>query len=125
MLQKRFKFTSSNKVEIDKDLFFQFIRSALRAKGEFDEKYYLSLYTDVEKGIRSGKIESALDHWIEAGYFEGRRPKRFIVDEDFYLKTNKDVAAALKKGIVVSAQQHFESNGLEEGRLPFKDFSLF
>jgi hypothetical protein len=84
----------------------------------FDEKWYVSTYTDVAQAVAAGVYKSGRQHFIEVGYFEGRRPQEFAVDEQWYLKSYPDVAEAIKKGDVESAHQHFILHGYNEGRLP-------
>lgn len=38
----------------------------------FDEDWYRKTYPDVDEAIREGGIESAFDHFIDHGFFEGR-----------------------------------------------------
>jgi hypothetical protein len=64
-------------------------------------------------------VQSARQHFLSDGYFEGRRPFPIIVDEKWYLATNPDVADSIRAGIVASAQEHFDKDGYREGRLPF------
>ncbi len=84
----------------------------------FDEQWYVSTYTDVAAAVAAGIYKSGRQHFIEVGYFEGRRPQDFAVDDQWYLKTYPDVAEAIKKGDVESAHQHFNQHGYNEGRLP-------
>jgi hypothetical protein len=112
-------------VSIPEQLFRRILASAIKQKGGFDEKFYLEKYPDIANAVRSKKIESGLDHYVETGYFENRWPRKLIVDERYYLEENPDVADAVRKGLVESAQKHFEQAGFIEGRLPYKDFSLF
>lgn len=39
-----------------------------------DTEWYLSTYGDVAEAVEEGVIQSARDHFIDAGYFEGRQP---------------------------------------------------
>lgn len=40
-----------------------------------DETWYCSAYPDVAEAIRAGWVSSAAEHFIAAGYFEGRAPR--------------------------------------------------
>jgi len=84
----------------------------------FDETWYLSKYTDVAEAVKAGTFNSGRQHFIEVGYFEGRRINDFEVDEKWYLATNPDVADGVNKGDIKSARQHFNEYGYEEGRFP-------
>jgi len=39
-----------------------------------DEPWYLAQYPDVSEAIQAGMFKSAKHHFVENGYFEGRRP---------------------------------------------------
>lgn len=67
------------------------------------ERWYLSQYPDVKAGIRLGRVQSAVDHFIKFGYREGRVPSKPDVDEAWYLATYPDVAEAVRNGSVKSA----------------------
>ena len=84
----------------------------------FDEKWYLTRYPDVASAVTTGIFKSGRQHFIEVGYFEGRRPREFEVDEKWYLETYPDVAEGLGKGVIKSARQHFNEHGYDEGRFP-------
>lgn len=96
------------------------ILSRLLAGVEVDEAWYLAKYDDVPHGIANGSIQSAGQHFIEHGFFEGRMPHAITVDERWYLTTYPDVAEGVRRGRLQSGQQHFDENGYKEGRLPFK-----
>jgi hypothetical protein len=68
--------------------------------------------------MQRGEFKSAKHHFVENGYFEGRRPHKFEIDEEWYLVTYPDVADGIEAGHIASAQEHFISNGYAEGRLP-------
>lgn len=104
------------KVEMTYDDLLELIKLLLRG-AEFDEKWYLSKYPDVANAVKSGVFKSGRHHFIEAGYFEGRRPCEFEVDEKWYLVSYPDVGDGIKKGKINSARQHFNENGYDEGRL--------
>lgn len=97
--------------------FLEIIRLLLRGT-IVDEKWYLTEYPDVAEAIKSGDFKSAKHHFIENGYFEGRRPHQLEVDEEWYLSTYPDVTEGIGAGHISSAQEHFLSNGYAEGRLP-------
>lgn len=85
---------------------------------EVDEQWYLSTYADVAEGIEKGLIASARQHFINHGYFEGRKPFPMNVDERWYLEINTDVAEEVRRGTFESGQGHFEAAGYREGRRP-------
>ena len=85
-----------------------------------DEEWYLKEYEDIAEAVRNGSIESAAQHFVDDGYFEGRRPFPMVVDERWYLEQYPDVAESVRKGVVTSGEQHFIEDGYREGRLPYK-----
>ena len=86
---------------------------------EIDEAWYLRTYEDIGEAVKDGAVESAKQHFVHDGYFEGRLPFPIRVDERWYLAEHPDVAESIRQGMVESAQQHFEKDGYREGRLPF------
>ena len=86
---------------------------------EVNEEWYLTEYPDIAQAIRDGKVESARQHFIDDGFFEGRRPFPMDVDERWYLEQYPDVAESVRTGVVGSGQQHFVEDGYREGRLPY------
>jgi hypothetical protein len=86
---------------------------------EVDEKWYLEQYPDIAAAIEQGIVTSAQEHFVNDGYFEGRRPFPIRVNERWYLMNNTGVADYVRQGRLVSGQQHFDENGYDEGRLPF------
>jgi len=127
-LQTLVKITGSNgnqTATIPADLFRSLLITALKAKGEFDEAYYLAANPDIRNAIKKGVVSSAAEHYYNTGYFEGKMPKRFVVDDAFYLDNNPDVAKAISQRKVKNCQLHFDTNGYQEGRTPYNGFSLF
>lgn len=112
-------------VLIPRGLFRDLLIAALRYKGVFDEDYYKKSNEDIVQAIQRGAVASAADHYYNAGYFEVRQPKAFVVDEKYYLENNPDVVKAIRAGMIGSAQQHFDACGFKEGRAPFRGFSLY
>ena len=96
----------------------------LLARVQVDENWYLAQNQDVAAAVKGGKLKSAHEHYVRAGYFENRLPAPIKVNEGWYLREYPDVSAAIKAGAVKNGQQHFESNGFKEGRLPEAGWSL-
>jgi hypothetical protein len=86
---------------------------------DLDEAWYLRTYEDIASAIQTGDVQSAKQHFVDDGYFEGRRPFAIPVDERWYLSQYPDVADSIRLGVVTSAQEHFDKDGYREGRLPF------
>jgi hypothetical protein len=104
-------------MQITREQLTSVIKSVLRGVN-VDEVWYRRTYPDVDEAIKAGSYKSAKQHFVEDGYFEGRRPGVAIVDEDWYLSVYKDVAEGVETGEITSCQDHFESHGEAEGRLP-------
>ena len=95
----------------------QLIRTLLRGV-TVHETWYRRTYPDVNEAIQTGEYKSAKHHFVENGYFEGRRPGPVVVDEQWYLAANPDVADGIENGEIASPQDHFQEHGYAEGRLP-------
>jgi hypothetical protein len=110
-------------IEVIEDRLRQLLRPIL-AQVEVDEDWYLDQNRDVAAAIAAGVFASARNHYMEAGYFEDRFPRPFVVDERWYITQYGDVADAIQRGTFRSAQQHFLISGFREGRLPHPGWSL-
>ena len=106
------------RVSLSYDDFVRIIRLMISGI-EVDEAWYLKEYEDIARAITEGKTESAKQHFVDDGYFEGRRPFAMPVDERWYLQENPDVAESVRRGVVGSGEQHFSEDGYREGRLPY------
>ena len=83
------------------------IIGSLRRSGLFDDRWYLSNYSDVA----ISKIDP-LVHYLFYGAFEGRKPNPFF-DSKWYLENNPDVAESGLNPLV-----HFVQHGATERRAP-------
>jgi hypothetical protein len=106
-----------SKINNSYDDLIEIVKLLLRGVA-FDEKWYIAKYPDVAAAIAGGIFKSGRHHFIEVGYFEGRRPRDFEVDEKWYLEAYPDVADSVGKGVIRSARQHFNEHGYDEGRSP-------
>lgn len=104
-------------VEIEADKIISMVKFLLRGI-HVDEEWYRRTYDDVDAAIKNGSYDSSKHHFVEDGYFEGRRPGPVRVDETWYVETYPDVAEGIELGEIHSAQEHFEQHGYQEGRLP-------
>jgi hypothetical protein len=104
-------------VEIEADKLVSMLKHLLRGV-HVDEEWYRKRYDDVDDAIKRGTYESSKHHFVEDGYFEGRRPGPVKVDEAWYVGAYPDIAEGLELGDIQSAQQHFDEYGIQEGRLP-------
>jgi hypothetical protein len=85
-----------------------------------DEDWYRQRYPDVAEAIDAGAYRNAKHHFVDYGYFEGRRPFEPEVDDAWYVKNNPDVRQGIEEGSILSAAAHFIEHGYEEGRLPMQ-----
>ena len=106
------------RVALSYDDFIAILRLML-AGVEVDEAWYLRENEDIARAVRDGTVQSARQHFLADGYFEGRAPFAMVVDEPWYLAQNPDVAESVRSGVVASGQQHFSEDGYREGRLPY------
>lgn len=106
------------RVNVSYEAFVTILRTMIRGI-DVDEAWYVKTYEDIGGAINEGIVSSAKHHFVNDGYFEGRRPFPITVDETWYLEQNPDVAESIRTGVVVSAQEHFDKDGYSEGRLPF------
>ena len=95
-------------------LFLQFIALA----ADYDEATYLEENPDVAAAYEAGQIADLRLHFVQVGYFEGRRASRLCVDQDWYCSTYPDVANAIREDVIPSAEVHFLSRGEIEWRAP-------
>ena len=107
------------RVSLAYDEFVKILRMMI-AGIEVDEVWYLKENGDIAQAIANGTVASAKQHFVDDGYFEGRRPFPMPVDERWYLEHNADVAESVRKGVVSGGEQHFVEDGYREGRLPFE-----
>jgi hypothetical protein len=96
------------------------VRMLLRAV-HVDEDWYGRQNPDVKEAIAKGVFRSAKHHFVESGYFEGRKPAPVLVDEEWYKQAYPDVSESVEFGELGSCQEHFDRYGEGEGRLPAED----
>lgn len=106
-----------NPITLSRDDLQWLLKELLRGI-DVDEGWYRMAYPDVDEAIRQGMYKSAKHHFVENGYFEGRRPGQVIIDESWYLQANPDIAEGIASGEIGSCQEHFDRYGEAEGRLP-------
>jgi|SRR5579872_1030022 len=119
-LKQKYRITAAadrDRVNLTHADFIEITKLLLRGVA-VDETWYIEEHPDVADAIRAGAFKSARHHFIENGYFEGRRPCPFEVDAEWYLQHYPDVADGIGDGSIASAEEHFNQNGYGEGRLP-------
>ncbi len=110
-------FESSKNLSVPAPLLRLLLQLAV-VNSDFNEAGYIKANPDVEGGIKSKTVDSAVLHYIGYGYFEGRLGATPDVDETWYLRNYPDVLTAVKSGEVKSATEHFNIIGAAEGRSP-------
>jgi hypothetical protein len=108
------------KVVITSEL-FKLLLGMIVSRGFFDERWYLETYPDVHSAIERGRTSSALEHYLNAGYYEGRSPGPCFVDRAWYEQYYQDVGGGLENGTIIDSAEHFHQNGYFEGRVPTAD----
>jgi glycosyl transferase family 2 len=89
----------------------------------FDEVAYLAEHADVATEVREGRLQSALQHFVEYGRFEGRSVRIREVPEwpeHAYLTLYPDVRQSVMDGTFASGLEHFVRYGQFEGRVLWK-----
>lgn len=109
-------YLSMREQNVSKPLLLLFLNSL--AEPIFDLDWYRAAYPDVVAAVRGGVISSEFNHFVDAGYWEGRMPCFFNIDETWYQKYNPDVSAGVKSGSLASGSSHYNSKGYFEGRFP-------
>jgi hypothetical protein len=105
-----------NQVTVNRE-FLEFLLRGLLEHVEFDEMQYLKCNPDVADAVRKKEMQSAREHFLTTGYFEGRIGG-VPVQEDWYLARNPDVAAAKRARKVESAEMQYRIAGANEWRQP-------
>ena len=91
---------------------------------EVDEEWYLKENEDIAQAIAKGAVGSAKQHFVDDGYFEGRRPFPMPVDERWYLEHNADVAESVRKGVVSGASSISSRMATARGACPSRSRRL-
>jgi hypothetical protein len=106
-----------DRISFTYDEFVESVRALVAGVG-LDSEWYLEQNQDVKTAIEEGHLQSPEQHFVEAGYFEGRIPFAPEFDEQWYLSEYPDVADLIERGEAESALHHFVSFGYQEGRSP-------
>lgn len=113
----RDRLNSRSKVAIDTRLLRAMLQCLARQL-PFDPEFYLANNPDVAAAHGAGTIVDLHEHFLEAGFFEGRFAARPLVDESFYAASYQDIGAAIDRGDIVSGAEHYMRSGAAEGRVP-------
>ena len=83
----------------------------------FDAQFYVSTYPDVESAQIAGDITNLHQHYLQAGYFEGRLPHEPVFDAKWYFEHYPDLAGSYAADDEAGLHRHYLDTGLAEGRL--------
>jgi hypothetical protein len=81
----------------------------------FDADFYLACNPDVRAALGTG-LPSALQHYVYAGFPEGRLPMRF--DSGYYATAYPDAALAIAEGHFADSLHHYQAVGYGRGYQP-------
>lgn len=116
----RERLNSRSKVAIDTRLLRTMLQCLARQL-PFDTKFYLANNPDIAAAHAAGTITDLHEHFLEAGFFEGRFGAEPLVDESFYAASYQDIGAAIRRGDIVSGSDHYMRSGAAEGRVPSEE----
>ncbi len=100
----------------------KFLLQSAVMNGEFNLPGYLAANRDIQDAAKKGQVPDPKKHYINFGFFEGRRGATPAVDESWYRRTYPDIAAAVRKGDIASGNEHFNTIGAEEFRAPSAEY---
>lgn len=113
----RDRLSSKSKIAIDARV-LRLMLQTIAATLPFSEEFYMEQYPDIAEAYAAGKIPNLHQHFLDAGYLEGRIGSLPAVDEGYYLNAYKDVGKAVAGGDVVNGAEHYMRAGAAEGRVP-------
>lgn len=93
-----------------------FLLRELARQQPFDPEYYAESYPDIEAARMAGKVADLHEHFVKAGFIEGRLPSEPPFDPVWYAQYYPDIADAIPANDVVALRNHFITAGLIEGR---------
>lgn len=96
--------------------FLRFLLSILLEGRPFDAEHYAAYNPDVVAAVEAGDTPSLHWHYVNVGYFEGRRGHLLFVDPDWYLSSYPDIARAYARGQIEDLSTHLNETGQYEGR---------
>jgi hypothetical protein len=97
---------------------FKFLLRLAVAHSEVNLTGYLNSNRDIRDAAKSGRVPDPKKHYVDFGFFEGRRGATPTVDETWYRRTYSDIPLAIRTGTIASAAEHFDAIGAEEFRSP-------
>jgi hypothetical protein len=97
---------------------FKFLMKIAVSQAEINLPGYLGVNRDVQDAAKKGQVPDPAAHYVNFGFFEGRRGATPAVDEAWYRRNYVDIAAAVRRGDISSGGEHFNMMGAEEFRAP-------
>jgi hypothetical protein len=97
---------------------FRFLMKIVVSHGDFNLPGYLGANRDIQDAAKKGQVPDPGSHYVNFGFFEGRRGATPTVDEAWYRRNYLDIAAAVRRGDISSGSEHFNMIGAEEFRAP-------
>jgi hypothetical protein len=107
----------ANEIRIPLSLFKFLLRSAV-AHSEVNLTGYLNANRDIRDAAKAGRVPDPKQHYVDFGFFEGRRGATPAVDETWYRRTYSDISSAVRNGTIASGAEHFDAIGAQEFRSP-------
>ncbi len=117
----REKLDGQTHIEIPVSL-FKFLLQHTLVNSEFNAAGYLAANRDIQEAAKKGQMQDPKVHYVNFGFFEGRRGATPAVDENWYRRNYSDIAAAVRKGDIKSGSDHFDTIGAEEYRAPAANY---
>ena len=90
--------------------------SELARQQPFDAEFYADTYPDIEAARLAGVLSDLQEHFVKAGFLEGRLPFEPPFDPVWYAQYYPDVASVIPAHDAAGLRNHFLSSGLAEGR---------
>jgi len=87
----------------------------------FDEAFYLKTYQDVANAVRTGGLQSCLDHYVKRGFSEGRNG--FAFDQTWYSTAYPQAAWEVGQGQYSDLLHHYVEAGAMRGYKPMPDLT--
>jgi hypothetical protein len=102
---------------------FKFLLRRVVSHSEVNLIGYMNANRDILDGAKSGRVPDPKEHYVNFGFFEGRRGATPAVDETWYRRTYSDIPSAIRSGTINSGAEHFNAIGAQEFRSPSAAYS--
>ena len=115
--QERGQIDEMDSVQIPLKLLKLLLQSAVAAE-KFDGDLYLEAYLDIKSAIDNKYFDSAAQHYLAVGYFEGRRNPTATFDEQWYINNYQNIFEEISENSLASALDHYLTIGMQDGYAP-------